>query len=202
MDPEIIPAILEAYPTGNISSQVAGGNSQYDRISEVATLLAFQCGMALLANQTTHSDIPVWRYYYNATFPNISPLSGELGVYHSSEISLVWGTYPGGPVFATPASAQGLLPQNLPATAQQAALSQYMNAAWANFAKDPHAGPGWNALGTFNYTDLAVLGANGSSGATLISRQEVDAQCHLLLPVFKTLSGPAYGLPNYNASTT
>ena len=95
---------------------------------------------------------------------------GGAGVYHSAEILQVFQSYPGGPISNVTAAPLGLQPTNIGPTAQQAALSSYMNAAWAAFAKNPQGGPGWNKLGTFNGVDVGVLGANGSSGVTVDSQ--------------------------------
>jgi hypothetical protein len=58
-----------------------------------------------------------------------------------------------------------------------------MRGAWARFAKTPLAGPGWNAIGTFDGTDLGVLGTNGSSGVQVLSRDVVDVNCQLFAPI-------------------
>lgn len=78
---------------------------------------------------------------------------------------------------------------NYPAnfTAQQYALSQYMQGAWAAFAKNPTLGPGWNRVGTFDSFDVAVLGANGTSGATLVHASVADAKCELYAPIYSTV---------------
>lgn len=60
-----------------------------------------------------------------------------------------------------------------------------MRGAWARFAKNPLAGPGWNAIGTFDGADLGVLGTNGSSGVQVISRSIVDVNCHLFEPIYE-----------------
>ncbi|CAF1552733.1 unnamed protein product [Adineta steineri] len=82
---------------------------------------------------------PIWRYVYNAYFPNQQPLPG-LRAYHSSEIFEIFGTY----------NQHG-------ATQQQIQLSNFMQTAWANFAKNPSGGPGWNSISSGT---LGELGAN------------------------------------------
>ena len=69
-----------------------------------------------------------------------------------------------------------------------------MNTAWATFAKNPMAGPGWNALGTFGDQNLGILGGDGSSGVTVVNQTSVDAQCQLLLPAFQAIDGNVFGL--------
>ncbi|KAB8339114.1 hypothetical protein FH972_022050 [Carpinus fangiana] len=188
--PQIIPSLQKAFAVGT----EAGINTGYDRISEIFTLLTFQCGQALWANATFAQDVPTWRYYYNSSFPNIA-FADNSGVYHSSEIQTVFETYSGGPIFPITPGQLGLLNTQKPPTAQQAALSSYMNAAWATFAKNPFAGPGWNRLGSFNGTDLGVLGgAMGQAGVTVIRQDQVDNKCRLLLPQFNA-ANPGVALP-------
>lgn len=62
-----------------------------------------------------------------------------------------------------------------------------MRGAWARFAKNPFAGPGWNALGTFAGTDLGVLGTNGDSGVTVIRESDVDSRCGILTPFYSAI---------------
>lgn len=189
--PQITPTIQANFPVGT----TAGTNTPYDVISAIYTLAAFQCGAGLMMNETAAQGVPTWRYFYDAEFPNWSPLNGTLGIYHSSEIALAFGTYPGGPVNPVTSAPSGLIPTNLAPTAQEAALSSFMNAAWANFAKNPTAGPGWNKLGTFGGQDVGVLGASGSSGVTVVTEDAIgDEQCAQFLPAFRYTQGPVYGL--------
>lgn len=141
--------------------------------------------------------------YAHRFIANLSPFGGLIKVYHSSEISMVWQTYPGGPVNPTTSSPlTGDLPTGTKPTAQQYALGMYMQRSWADFAKNPAGGPGWPALGTFEGQDLAVIGtvdpfAMGlsSSGARIIGREVVDAPCNVILPAFKAgTPGPVIGL--------
>jgi hypothetical protein len=59
-----------------------------------------------------------------------------------------------------------------------------MRGAWARFARHPTDGPGWNAIGTFDGTDLGLLGTNGTSGVTVISESVVDSRCSILSPFY------------------
>jgi hypothetical protein len=127
---------------------------------------------ALFATSSATSGIPSWRYYFNASFPNTQDFPNA-GVYHSSEIRIVFGTYP---------------TRNV--TAQEYALSNFMRGAWARFAKDPAAGPGWNAVGMGSGyyggngdLDLGVLGAHGSSGVKVVRQSEVDGRCKIWEPL-------------------
>ena len=155
-------AIAAAYPLVQ-----SGLNTAYDVIAQIYTEFYFQCPAAIQANASVAAGYPIWRYYFNASFPNtqLIPLGGVL---HSSEIHIVFDAYD----YST-----------IPATAQEYALSQFMQGAWARFAKNPALGPGWNRLGTFDGLDLGTLGTDGSSGVTLIPHAEVDARCELYKPI-------------------
>lgn len=127
----------------------------FSEISQITTDLEFGCTCAAAAQLSYSQGIPTWRYYYNATFSNIQPFP-NLGVYHTSEIPIVFGSVP-------------------PITAQEYALSDYMQTAWAKFAKDPYTGPGWPRYNA----SLGVLGANGTSGVTVVDPTTVDFRCSI-----------------------
>lgn len=82
------------------------------------------------------------------------------------------------------------------ATAEQDALGKFMQGAWAQFARDPTAGPGWNALGTGNRylngapdLDLGVLGGQGWAGVKVIEQSDVDQRCRLYEPIYEAFTG-------------
>ena len=188
---EFTQAIEAAYPLGQ-----DGLNTPYDQISQIYTEAFFQCGQAKWANATAAVGIPAWRYYFNASFVNTQGYP-ELGVYHSSEIPMVFGAY---------------LPENT--TTQEYALSKSMQGAWARFAKNPMGGPGWNQVSTgtagtvlVGASDLEVggvymdssgdmtsgawdLGLFGnrydamSAGITVIDEYEVDYRCSLFDQIY------------------
>ena len=140
-------------------------------IAQLITDSTFLCPASKVANLAVSSGkYDVWRYFFNATFANTQTFPNA-GVYHSSEIPLVFGTYP----------APG-------ATDQESALSQYMQTAWGNFAKDPSSGPGWAKVGSSGGAELGALGANGSSGETTIPLSTVDSICSVWAGVL-TLTG-------------
>ncbi|KAK4543426.1 hypothetical protein LTR36_005569 [Oleoguttula mirabilis] len=195
-DTALISAIEAAYPLGQ-----GGLDTPYDQISQIFTEFYFQCAQAAWANATAAIGIPAWRYYFNASFEN-TQLYPDLGVYHSSEISIVFGTHP---VANT--------------TTQENALSQSMMSAWARFAKNPSAGPGWNQIGTGGAGAVLVgasgvevggvyMGANASvvsgawdlglwgnrldtmgGGITVIDQYEVDYRCGLYTAVYDAAAG-------------
>jgi acetylcholinesterase len=167
-------------------------------------LLTFFKPAALWANATASIDIPTWRYYFNASFSN-TQVFPRLGAFHASEIPIVFHTYPD---------------QNT--TTQQHALSSFMQGAWARFARNPAAGPGWNRVGTgsgslilsgaddqvrgglyigSNLTsgewNLGVLGDVGDvrgGGVTVLPQTRLDYRCNLFRPIFETVVGSA-GMP-------
>lgn len=200
--PALIASILAAYPIPS-----PGINSSYDQIAQIFTELFFQCPQALWANDTAAAGIPAWRYYFNASFANTQAFP-DLGVYHSSEISLVFRTYP-----------------MVNTTVQEYALSQFMQGAWAKFAINPQGGPGWDATGvgaagpvlsgasetviggiyqsptgssTVGDWDLGVLGNNGlsmGSGVTVVPQSLVDYRCGLFADFYEgILNGETFGL--------
>ncbi|GAB7359762.1 hypothetical protein MBLNU230_g6933t1 [Neophaeotheca triangularis] len=186
----LVADLLAAYPNG----------TEYDRGAAVFTDLIFTCAQSRWANDSAALGIPTWRYYYNASFANTQAFP-NLGVYHASEIPIVFGTY---------------LKENV--TTQEYALSNSMQSAWARFAKNPARGPGWNPVGTGQLGsvlvgaseqqpggiylggdgevlegafDLAVLGNRNdvpSGGVTVIASEEVDVRCGLYNPLYEFIN--------------
>lgn len=199
--PALIPAIAAAYPIGS-----PGITNGYDAISAVITDFTFQCPAALWANATASVGIPTWRYYFNASFSNTQAYP-QLGTYHASEIPLVFRTY-----------------QRANTTTQEYALSSFMQGAWARFAKNPLAGPGWNPVrtgragpvlsgayeqvtGSWYYGtsgevttgnwDLGVLGDAGrvkGAGVVVSPQSQLDYRCNLYKPIYQAVVGTA-GIP-------
>lgn len=188
--PAIIREFEAAYPIGS-----PGISTPYDQIAQIYTEIVFQCPQALWANASAAGGYDTWRYYFNASFINTQAYP-DLGVYHSSEIPIVYSAY---------------LPENT--TTQEYALSNAMRGAWATFAKNPSGGPGWNPVGTGDAGAVLVgasdielggiyMGPNGAivsgawdlglwgnryeamgSGMTVIDQYEVDYRCPLLAPL-------------------
>jgi carboxylesterase type B len=180
--PHLIPRIKAAYPLSDTSNA-----SQHDVIAQIYTELVFQCPQALWANATAAIGIPTWRYYFNASFANTQNYP-QLGVFHASEVALVFGTY-----------------KRADTTTQEYALAKFMQGAWARFARNPYAGPGWNAVGegaegrvlVGAYEEvgdwgLGVLGDVGEvrgSGVTVLPQRELDARCELFRPLYEAIGG-------------
>jgi cholinesterase len=119
----------------------------------------------MVSTASAKSKLPTWRYFYNATFPNIF-VSGytaeELGPCHVSDLGIIWGTYP----------ADG-------ATAEEVELSRSIQAAWARFVKDPWGeGPGWAQVNG-DGNNIACLGCNGSTEVKIMDSSVVDSRCQL-----------------------
>ncbi|PIA90596.1 Para-nitrobenzyl esterase [Cercospora beticola] len=201
----LINTITAAYPLDALDS----GPTGYDQLSQIYTEYVFQCTAGSWANASAAAGIPTWQYCFNASFSNTQPVPGfqALGAFHSSEIPLVFGTYP-----------------QINTTVQQYALSKTMQSAWARFAKNPAGGPGWNAVGTgspaqvlgaargvgaegainvdgglmlgTNQTskgnlNMAVFGNRGdvlSSGVTVIDSEEVNYRCGLFAPFYSRIA--------------
>lgn len=112
------------------------------------------------------NDTPAWRYLFNASFPNNQPLLQSQGVdlhaWHSSELYLIFGY----PYFADQED-----------TEVEKELSRAMMSAWAGFAKNPTAGPGWIGVETGSSSDLAVLGQDGK--IEVVDPTTMDSTCHL-----------------------
>ena len=93
-------------------------------------------------------------------------------------------------------------------TAAEVALSSYMRHSWAEFAKKPTGGPGWNGIGTAGSfvlqdgsnnpiavqptpldLDLGVIGGSGNAAGVVIEREStIDVKCEIFLPMYKVLA--------------
>ena len=170
---QLRPLIEQAYPIGAPSVV-----NSYDQIALIDTEYAFQCPAAFLANDTATAGIPIWRYYYNASFANTQLFPGA-GVYHSAEIPFVFGTFP----------TEG-------ATAFEARLSEFLQTTWGTFARNPMGGPGWDAL-----QQVAVLGTDGGEayGSITVPTEEsgqlirqvpswtLDGRCDLYKAIYEAI---------------
>lgn len=156
--------IIAAYPIPS-----PGISSVYEQAAAIVTDFIFQCPCAILANYTKQSGVPVWRYLYNASFPNLLPainLGVNLGVYHGAEVPIVWGTYP-----------------RANATNHEIALSAYVQTVWANFAKNPTQAAPWASL-----PQVGVLGTPGApSNETSVPDSVLDQRCALYQLIYEAL---------------
>lgn len=184
-DPTKLNAVLGGLLGGNntaasnllslYTGKVANGIN--DIVTRALTDFTFTCTTRSFANALAPRQ-PVWRYRYDASFPNLE-LFPNAGAYHSSEIPSVFGTYP--------------LSNKLgEVTPTQVELSKYMQGVWAGFAKDPSGGPGWPKLGSNFGKELGVLGGkNVPGGEETVSLFEADFACPLIEPLL-VLAGSAF----------
>jgi len=119
LSPDLVRAL---YPGLNDSQVIAAGTRDY----------AFRCPVKLWSDAFVSSGIKnVYRYTYGAVFADLEPPEyPSLGAYHASELPLLFGTF-----------------NRSTATAAEAELSQSLQAAFANFIKDPvnSPAPNWPA---------------------------------------------------------
>lgn len=152
--------VLAAYPIGS-----PGISNEFEQSAAIDTDYRFLCTASQVANYSSLAGFPTWRYLFNASFPN-TQLFPDAGVYHSSEISEIYGTYPRGDV-----------------TTKQETLSQYMQKAWADFAKNPTRGPGWGDV-----PNVAVLGNSDEEMQQDVAGTQLDKICELYKPFYSVLA--------------
>lgn len=167
-----LPALSGSSPFKTALLNLFAHDPVYTSASTILTQFAFLCPASLLADLAQGKGYGVHRYLYNASFPNMD-IYPDAGVWHSSEIPEVFGTY-------SPKNQYGA------ATAQQIKLSKFMQTAWANFAKHPATGPGegWPELGGQGTAEkVFILGANGATGGKTVTAASVDQSCVLFDPI-------------------
>jgi len=114
----------------------------------------FACTTTYDANLMASIGVPTWRYLFNASLPG-GRLAG-----HGSDVGFVFG------------SSQS--------TATNQRLSRKIQGAWASFAKNPAAGPGWVNYGGSSTKTLGNLGGEGDrESITLSDPQVVDSRCYV-----------------------
>ncbi|KAK5013810.1 hypothetical protein LTR39_003470, partial [Cryomyces antarcticus] len=136
---KLVSAVWIPYLAGNldyeagyykISAYAAKKNltaSEWDLFN----LAGFTCPTGTEAANRARYNVPVWRYRYLGTWPNLQ-LYPTSGAYHGSELEMVFGT------------AEDV--SGLPNTATENAVSRYTMKAWATFAAAPAhglSGLGW-----------------------------------------------------------
>ncbi|KAE8332912.1 Alpha/Beta hydrolase protein [Aspergillus sergii] len=164
---EYVDIILAAYPLGQ-----PGIHNENDRLSLIATDLLMHCPSKVLADDSAKVDIPSYRYFFNASFPNNEAFPGS-GAFHAAEIEFVFGTYP---------------KEN--ATQFEHEVSQAMQKAWADFAKDPSQGPGWGegpTIGVFGDGVKAGMSDEGKKAFAAVDSAIMDKRCELYKPLYDQL---------------
>ncbi|KAG5933384.1 hypothetical protein E4U60_004502 [Claviceps pazoutovae] len=164
---------LGLYPKGTRQTQ-----DGFHQLGLIDTEITMQCPARALARDNQKVDIQTWRYYFEASFPN-TEIFDHSGAWHSSEIRLIFGTYP----------REG-------ATALQVDLSRRMQTAWANFIKDPQKGPGWAQSPSVAFIGKAARDTGNGQNAKAASDPIVsgsalylDRRCFLLDGAYDKLSG-------------
>ncbi|KAF9077249.1 carboxylesterase [Rhodocollybia butyracea] len=127
------------------------------------------CATAEGTNLRAAANSSVFRYEYQAIFPNISPFP-QLRAYHTSEIPLLFGTYN----LSTEST-------HIPSTPIEIALSKSIQQLWVAFARDPaNALPllGWPAYNGSGQGIIAALGnSQNQTGWTFTESAVIDALC-------------------------
>ncbi|EJU02409.1 alpha/beta-hydrolase [Dacryopinax primogenitus] len=154
--------------------------------SDLITEIVFLCPAVQAAGDRLAAAVPTWRYVYEGVFPDINNNTAELRSYHTAEIPSVFGTF-----------RQSTF--NFPPTANEIALSAYMQSAWVAFARNPVSGLtsfGWPNFSTSLLTpSIAALGnSKNPAGVTFSPPIEFDVGCNVveevepvILSLFSTL---------------
>ena len=167
----------------------AGIMNAWDAATQIHTECVFQCPAAAVAKGSAAAGWPTWRYYYNASFPNLAIQNAldsigesnlDLRAFHIAEVGLVFGTYP---------SAN--------ATDAERKLSKAMQAAWADFVKHPYtSGPGWKRYDSererVDQNNVAVLGLDGTDKIVMIDAKEIDFRCPLFKDIYEKGGAPPF----------
>lgn len=164
---EYAEMILQVYPLGE-----PGTHTENDRLSLIGTDLFMHCPAKVFAEDSAKAGIPSYRYLFNASFPNNEGFPGS-GAFHAAEIAFVFGTYP---------------QEN--ATQFEHEVSQAMQKAWADFAKDPSQGPGWDEgpmVGVFGDGVKAGMSDEGKKALTAVDSAAMDRRCELYKPLYDQL---------------
>lgn len=127
--------------------------------SLITTDYTYTCTTSAIARTVIDSSEKVWRYYFNASFPNNQPIPGA-GAWHTSEIPLVFGTYR----------------QDDQTTVRQVQVSEAMQKAWGKFARSPENGPGWPRAGS-TVRDLKIFDLSQSGRGRIVNTGVVDNVC-------------------------
>ena len=163
----LLQAMLKEYPLG-----APGIKTERDRVAKILSEVGFQCPSQRVANDSASAGIDAWLYYFNASFPNANPLAGS-GAFHSAEIEMVFGTY----------TQKG-------ATKLQKELSQVIQKTWADFAKNPFAGPGWETVPRVGiFGDGPKTEGDGVTQGLFqtVDAKELDWRCQLYQALYEAL---------------
>jgi carboxylesterase type B len=152
--PELKIKLSRAYAPGVGSPY----RTDFDAIAAIGTDMSFNCITAREAKISAEAGYPTWRYLFNASYPNTEKFPGG-GANHAHEIQFIFGNLPN------------------KSTMEEIALSRLMQKTWADFAKSPEAGPGWDKYGVAGGRDLGHFRSDGKLFADSPSR--FDRNCHI-----------------------
>ncbi|KAM3444097.1 hypothetical protein NHJ13734_001576 [Beauveria thailandica] len=149
-----------------------GFPSPEKRDETLITDFIYTCPAARLAGDSKFVRIPTWRYFYNASFADTELFPGS-GAYHSAEIRPIFAFYP--EESATPFEKDN---------------SRVIQKAWANFARNPAAGPGWDSA-----PSVQLLGGGATPGendqnrvvSTTVEANVVDSRCGLYKSIYDAI---------------
>ena len=178
----VIDSILQQYPLGS-----PGAHTENDQLSLIITDVLMHCPMTFWANDSSSVGIDTWRYLFNASFPD-TEIFNSSGPYHAAEIWEVFGTF-----------------HDSNATNFQRQVSQVMQKAWADFAKDPSCGPGWEQIpniGVFGDGVQAGTTTDGKQPFRTLDSQLLDQKCALYKPLYDkiTVGGAGVGAGGSSSS--
>ncbi|KAK7212621.1 hypothetical protein V2G26_019799 [Clonostachys chloroleuca] len=138
---EIVDEILAYYPIG-----YPGIRSEWDQKARISGEYWFNTPAWGLANDSASVGIPAWNYLFNATYFE-PPLYEGSGAFHASELQPLFGTY----------SRQN----GTNGGKEHEAVSKAMQKAWADFAKNPYRGPGWEQTPVYGVFGFGNDGKQG-----------------------------------------
>ncbi|KAL4993501.1 Alpha/Beta hydrolase protein [Aspergillus recurvatus] len=168
--------LLSAYP---LDPGTPGLQAENARITRILTEALMQCPSHIFANDTRSLNIPVYRFLFNASFPNTEFFAGA-GAYHGIEVPFFFGTY---------------MREN--ATVFQGVVSRVVQSAYADFARDPVAGPGWGEFPVVGVFGGGVTPYNDDKGRRPLSTVDAgvfDRRCGLYYGVYDANTGGINGM--------
>lgn len=135
----------------------------------------FSCPAGARANVSVEHGLPIWRYRWFGNFPNTRLYTNpDSGAWHCSEIAFIWNTLPTGP--------------GIPAdTKEEVSIRNYIQGAWAAFAKSPSTGllkyrGGWPQYSPYN-PSLIRLAYDNVTGTNVASPKSYDEGCLTTYPI-------------------
>ncbi|KAF1987172.1 alpha/beta-hydrolase [Aulographum hederae CBS 113979] len=144
--------------------------NEADAKVQVMTDMMFTCLTAHeMELRINGGETSIYRYFFSAPSPPRGPV-------HGADIPYLFGT------------ASTTDPSSIE-------LTQTIQHAFANFAKDPAAGPGWAKFGATDGMGIAELGGAGNRGGSKEMKvQDVDGRCNMFFPRYERSFVPLKGL--------